>query len=177
MLRSIFLVVLAVTTVAMAVPAKAADLTIAVIDMQQILSESEAAKSIKTQIDARREALKKEASALETDWKKARDAAIAKRAEMSKEDLAKAEQDLNKKLVENRSKIQKSQNALEGSMDQAVNELRKNLVEVTSALATEKKIQLVITKQNVVIGDMSLDITKEVMTRLNAKVKNIKLAK
>jgi Skp family chaperone for outer membrane proteins len=42
-------------------------------------------------------------------------------------------------------------------------------------LATEKKIQLVITKQNVVIGDKGLEITGDVMTKLNAKVKTIKV--
>ena len=39
----------------------------------------------------------------------------------------------------------------------------------------EKKIRMVIDKKSLLIGDENLDITKEIIKRLNSKLKSIKL--
>ena len=39
----------------------------------------------------------------------------------------------------------------------------------------EKQIRMVIDKKNLILGDENLDITKEIISRLNDKLKSIKL--
>ena len=39
----------------------------------------------------------------------------------------------------------------------------------------EKKIRMVLNKKNLILADEKLDITKDVMTLLNAKIKSVKL--
>ena len=39
----------------------------------------------------------------------------------------------------------------------------------------EKKIRLVVDKKNIILADEKLDITKDIMQALNAKLKSIKL--
>jgi outer membrane protein len=157
-----------------ATPVPVAATTIAVVDMQQILSESEAAKNILAQMKTRREALEKEVKTFEAALKKDEQALIAKqKTAKSKEEFAEARKMFEQKIAETRATVQKSKAAADESFNKAISELRGHILTTVSDLATERKIQLVITKQNVVIGDKGLEITSEVMTRLNAKVKAI----
>lgn len=174
MLRFLTLTAIAILSFGAIKPALA-DTSIAVIDMQQILSESDAAKSILSQMKVKRDGLEKEIKSLEDKLKASEGELIKKKETLKPEEFAAARKEFEKKLIESRTKVQKDRNAADAAFNGAINELRKNLVEVVSQLATEKKIQLVITKQNVVIGDNSLEITKDVMTKLNAKIKTIKV--
>lgn len=164
------LLMLVVTT-----PAQAEGVSIAVVDMQQILSESAAAKSILEQLKTHRDGMEKEIKGMETSLKGDEQALIKKRDTLKPEEFAKERQTFEKKVLESRTKVQKQRAAADDAFNKAVNELRQNLVSVVSDLASEKSIQLVITKQNVVIGDSGLDITSDVMKRLNAKIKTIKV--
>lgn len=176
MLRYALLPLIAVFCLALAAPARA-EMTIGVLDMQKILGESDAAVSILGQVKTRREALEKEIKGLETELKKDEGDLIKKKATLKPEEFDKARQAFEKKVRDTRTKVQQDRGALDRDFNAAIATLRNNLLEVTAKLADEKKIQLVITKQNVVIGDNSLEITKEVMTRLNGQIKTIKLGK
>lgn len=176
MLRYALLPLIAVFCLALAVPARA-EMTIGVLDMQKILGESDAAVSILGQVKTRREALEKEIKTLEAELKKDEGDLIKKKATLKPEEFDKARLAFEKKVRDTRTKVQQDRGALDRDFNAAIGTLRNNLLEVTAKLAGEKKIQLVITKQNVVIGDNSLEITKEVMTRLNGQIKTIKLGK
>ena len=54
-------------------------------------------------------------------------------------------------------------------------ENRKKIIEVTASIADEKKYQVVLTRDSVVIVQKEMDITKEVLSRLNKKISKIKL--
>lgn len=175
--HSTLLAFIAVLMLAISSPVHAeGGVSIAVVDMQQILSESDAAKSILAQLKTHREAMEKEIKSLEDSLKKDEQALVKKREGMKPEEFAKDRKAFETKLLESRSKVQKERASADAAFNKAINELRKNLVDVVSTLATEKKIQLVITKQNVIIGDSALEITAEVMKRLNAKIKTIKVS-
>ena len=51
----------------------------------------------------------------------------------------------------------------------------KNLNPIIENYMQEKKIRLVIDKKNIILSDEKLDITKEIMQALNAKLKSIKV--
>jgi outer membrane protein len=174
MFRRLLLAVLSLTLIASATPARA-DMAIAVVDMQQVLTDSLAAKSILAQLKTHRDGMDKNIKALEDQLKTEEGTLIKKKETAKPEEFSTLRQAFEKKLSDSRAKVQKDRNAADAGFNKAINELRQDLVEIVSALATEKKIQLVITKQNVIIGDTSLDITKDVMAKLDAKVKSIKV--
>jgi Skp family chaperone for outer membrane proteins len=173
-MRKILLILTCLLATTLALPAQA-QMMIAVVDMQQILSESDAAKDILAQLKTHREKLEREVKAIEESLKKDEQALVKAKDTAKPEDFAKSRQAFEKKLVDSRGKVQKQRKEADAAFNQAIGELRGHILTAVTELATEKKIQLVITKQNVVIGDKGLEITGDVMTKLNAKVKTIKV--
>ena len=152
-----------------------AQVNIAVVDVDAILAESKAAQSIKKQVNDKRNGflanVKKEEDKLRTEQKEIE----AKRAEMSKEELLKKAQDFEKRRLEARNSIQKKKTDLDKSYSEAMNTLTKVIFEVCQDIADERKIDLIITRQNIIVGSKSLDITAEVMQRMNKKLPNLTL--
>ena len=54
-------------------------------------------------------------------------------------------------------------------------ELLKNLNPIIKEYMKEKNIRMVLDKKNLLLAEDSLDITKEIVKRLNSKLKSIKL--
>ena len=57
----------------------------------------------------------------------------------------------------------------------ARNELLKNLNPIIQEYMQEKKIRMVVDKKSLLLADENLDITKEILGRLNKKLKSINL--
>ena len=77
------------------------------------------------------------------------------------------------------SSLQKERNNLlettSRQRNQARNELLKNLNPIIKSYMQEKKIRMVIDKKSLLLADDNLNITKEIMDRLNKQLKSIKL--
>jgi Skp family chaperone for outer membrane proteins len=87
-----------------------------------------------------------------------------------------------KKVTELRSKVSALQkersNLLQSVAKQraiAKKELLKNLNPIVRDYMLEKKIRMVVDKKTILLADESLDITKDIVGRLNKKLKSIKL--
>jgi outer membrane protein len=172
-MRTLFLILTAFAV--MASTPSFAQTSIAVVDMQQILSESAAAKDILAQLKTHREKMDKEIKTIEEGLKKEEQTLIKAKETAKPEEFAKLRQAFEKKLTDSRTKVQQQRKSADAAFNKAIAQLRENIVAVVTDLATEKKIQLIITKQTVVIGDHALEVTDEVMTKLNAKIKSIKV--
>ena len=76
------------------------------------------------------------------------------------------------------SNLQKERNDLLNNVakqrTKARNELLKSLNPIIKEYMIEKKIRMVIDKKNLIIADDDLDITKDVISTLNKKLKTIK---
>ena len=147
----------------------------AVLDVQALLSQSVAAKSIQTQLDAEREQFQKEVSAQELKLKEQEKALIASNGKVSEEEFNKKKAALEKGVVEARQTLQKRRHSLEEAAGKAIEQLRLEITKITAALSDKEKYDIVITRQNVVLAVKSMDITETVMTELNDKVKKIDL--
>ncbi len=152
-----------------------AQVSIAVVDVERVLAESDAAQSVQKQIDTKRKAflamVKKTEEKLRSDQK----AIEAKRSELSKEELLKKAQNFDRKRIEARSSIQSKKAKLDKSYSEAMNILTKAIFEVCQKIADEDKIDLVITRQNIIVGSNSLDITAKVMERMNKTLPELNL--
>ena len=84
-----------------------------------------------------------------------------------------------KELRSNVSSLQKERNNLLESVAKqrtyARNELLKALNPIIKDYMNEKKIRMVVDKKSLLLADENLDITKEITTKLNKKLKSIKL--
>ena len=87
-----------------------------------------------------------------------------------------------KKVGELRNKVtslQKQRNELLQTVakqrNKARNELLKNLNPIIKEYMKEKNIKMVVDKKSLLLADESLNITKDIMTKLNSKLKSINL--
>ncbi len=157
-------------------PARAeGGVVIAVVDVQRVMNDSDAAKDILSQVKVRREKMEKDIKDIEDVLKKNEQDLIKKRDAGQKEAFEQERKAFEKKVMDARAKAQKIRMTVEQSFNKAVQTLKENMLQVISDMAAEKKYQLVITKQNVIIGDKSLEVTDDVLTRLNGKIKSIEV--
>lgn len=152
-----------------------AETSIAVVDVQALLTKSSAARSLEKQVSAQKEKFLEEVTAQEAVLREAEKKLTAERATLSKEAFTARAREFEEKLYNTRKATQNRKAALDAASGSAMDKLRGEIYEVVKDIAAARGYNLVITKQNVIIGEQSIDITDEVMKRLNAEITDIKL--
>ena len=145
------------------------------IDFKLILNESNAGKKaqnfLKSKLEKGLKNLKNKEKNIQEEEKKI----IQQKKLISSEEYKKKVNDLRNKV----SSLQKERNTLLSDVakqrTKARTELLKNLNPLLKEYMNEKKIRVVIDKKNVLAADEKLDITKDILSRLNSKLKSIKL--
>ncbi len=158
-----------------AAPAFAAAPTIAIVDVEKILAEAKAAKSLQKQIQAKKESFQKEFSGKEAELKKTETALMEEREKLSAEEFGKKRKAYEEQIIEARKLFQKRRTSLEEGLNAAMSELRKNIAQATTDVAGEKNYDIVLTRDSVLIADKALDITADVLKKLDAKLSDIQL--
>lgn len=152
-----------------------AELTLAVVDVDVILTQSKAAKSIQGQVDKKRNGflddVKKEEDKLRAEQK----AIESQKDNLSKDELVKKAQEFEKRRLDARNTLQDKKSKLDSAYAESMNTLTKTIFDVCQQIANERGIDLVITRQNIIVGNMSLDITKDVLDAMNKKLPNLTL--
>ncbi len=151
-------------------------LSIAMVDVEKILSESKASKSLQAQIQSKREAFQKEFSAKEKELKGRETTLIQEKEKLSAEEFAKKRKSYEEKIIETRKLFQKRRNGLDSGLNKAMSELRKSIVDAASKVADEKGYDLLLTRESVLIADKKLDVTNEVLKKLDEIQGDIKLS-
>ncbi|MDX1483148.1 MAG: OmpH family outer membrane protein [Alphaproteobacteria bacterium] len=149
---------------------------IAVLDIAAVQRYSLAGKSISEQFQAYGKAFQKEAEAHQKRLRAAQNELRLQRSLLSPEALQARERQFRDQVGEVQRKIQMQRRALEKSRDDAFKTFKKNLMQVLEKLRAERKIDLIINKRVAVIyAEPHLDLTPEVLKRLDARLKEVKL--
>lgn len=161
------------TSAAMAQDADQADIKIAVVDINGILEQSEATKKIRTIIDEENQkflaSTEEEQLTLRTQEQE---------LDSQKEILDEAEFNRRLKQFQDRvsllqQKIQRQRREFDLSFQQANEQIRNLLFQIITDIAKENGYTLVMQKQNVILYDSSIDISKEALDRLNERTKDM----
>jgi len=145
------------------------------LDVNFLLSESEAGKYINNELqlinNKNIEEFKKIENSIKTEEEK-----LLKQKNILKED------EFNNKVNKLREKYKSYQelkntknNDLKILGDKAGNQILKIINEILAEYSTKNKISLIMEKKNIVIGKTELDITKNILVLLNAKIKKVEL--
>lgn len=145
------------------------------VDFKYILNESNAGKKaqnfLKSSLDKGIKDLKNVENKLQEEEKKI----IQQKKILKPEEYKSKVDDLRSKV----SNLQKKRNDLLQNISKkrakAKNELLKNLNPIIEEYMKEKTIRMVIDKKSLLLADQNLDITKEILDRLNKKLKSINL--
>ena len=145
------------------------------LDFKSILNESDAGKkaqaSLKNELEKGFKNLNDREKKLQEEEKKI----IQQKKVISAEDYKKKITDLRSKVLS----LQKDRNQLLDKVSKkrskARNELLKALNPIVKDYMQEKNIKIVLDKKSILLGDENLDITKDIISLLNKKLKSINL--
>lgn len=145
-----------------------AELSIAVVDVDRVLQEADAAEKLHKKRDKTRSEFLSELSKKEQNLREKGQELFEKRKDLSEEDFVKQRQDYEKKLLEVRKLTQERKRAFEKAATISLNQLQNKLSETVQEIAKEKGYALVLTTRSVVTGENALDITDETIKQMNA---------
>jgi len=148
--------------------------SIAVIDLEKLLIESVAAQSIHEQTQQSRDQFKEELSKLESELRKQQKQLSEERTTLPQEEFAEKLRAFEEKRLETRALLQKRKRSLDEAYTKTMGKLQAEIYRIVETMADERDYSLVLTRSNVFMGTKSLNITDEVMEKLNARVQDIK---
>ena len=145
------------------------------IDFKFILNNSVAGKKAQTELKKNYEkninALMQKEKKIQEEEKKI----IQQKKVLSQDEYKNQVEKLRSKV----SSLQKERGSILRNLDKkrtkAKNELLKNLNPIIKEYMQEKKIRIVLDKKSLLLADENLDITNDIMSLLNKKLKSIKL--
>lgn len=148
---------------------------IAIVDIQGLLQKSKAAVSVQKQLKDQRKSFQAEFSKYEDKLKAAEKELAGQRAKLSAEEFNKKRKEFEKQLLETRSLVQSRKSALDAALKEAMGKLRVEIIKIVADIAEEKDYKLVMSRQNVIIVDKNIDITQDVLAKLDKSLKKIPL--
>lgn len=151
------------------------NMNIAVVDVEMVLNESKAGKSIQKQLTDRREAFQQEFAEKENKLVESEKELIEEKKNISPEEFEKKRLEFEQQLQETRNLFQKRRSSLDKGLGSALAELRQNVVQVTAEVADKNEFQVVLTRDSVVIVQKEMNITAQVLESLDKKIQTIKL--
>ncbi len=145
------------------------------LDFKYILNESEAGKKAQAALKKKLEDGIKSLNVKEKKLQEEEKKIIQQKRVISQEEYKKKVSELRKKVSELKKERNGVLNAVAKDRTKARNELLKNLNPIVKEYMVEKKIRIIIDKKEIIVADEKLDITQEIIKKLNSKIKTIKL--
>ncbi len=168
-----FLFLLA-ATLCVASPAFA-ETAVGVVNIQQIMRDSKAANSVRSQLKDKQKGFQAE---LDTKEKAllAEDQSLVKQSStVDKAAFDQKVKDFRSKAAGAQREVQTKKLQLDKAFAGALEQIQTNVLTIVKEVAAEKKLNVVLTSSQVLYNDSSLDITAEVQKRLDSKLPNVKV--
>ena len=149
--------------------------SLAVVDFRGVLSKSEAARNIRSVVDEKRQELRKYFLEVENNLRDEQKDLSKKRSIVTAEAFEKRARKLKEKAQSAQKLAQTSNQKLKKSFDQAMDKVQKELLRTVAEVAEESGVGVVLFRSAIVIAVKKLDISKEVLKRLNKKLPDVKV--
>jgi Skp family chaperone for outer membrane proteins len=141
-----------------------------VVDAQHVVNESKAGKSIRQQFDVQRQAFSKEVSGAEAALRSQQQEIERQRSILSPDAFSAKTREFDQKVADMRRGWEQKRETLQYSLNVSLSQIERSIIEIVSQIALERKANLVLQKQHVVLVDKGYDITQETMARLDEKL-------
>jgi len=160
-------------------PARAQEVpppVIIIVDVQQILRDSLVAKNVQTQMTQRTDRYSKEVSDQENELRRTQDELERQRTVLSADVFNTKMRDFQQRYDALDHGVQATRQALQQAYNDAMTKVENTALQIIADLAAERKANLVVTKAAVLFTAQGLDITQEVIHRLDEKLPSVQLA-
>jgi Skp family chaperone for outer membrane proteins len=171
-MRSFFRqILLALLLITATLPVLAADKTAPavalLVDVQRVLDDAEAAKGVQKLLNAERVQFQTETEKEENQLRQAEQDLGKAHGHLAAAAYTEREQQLRQRFIAVERHVDMRRKMLDQSFTDAMNVVRDRLISIVKDVAHEKGANLVLVKQQVLWADKSLDVTDEVLARLN----------
>lgn len=147
--------------------------TVAVVNIQKIMRDSLAAKSARDQLKAKQDQFASEIKAKETGLKKEDEELSKQRSVLAPDAFEQKVRTFREKAAGVQRDAQKKQGQLNKAFNAALGEMQNTIVNIIGELAKEKGFKVAMPTNQALYADPSLDITDEVLKRLNSRLTKI----
>ncbi len=148
---------------------------LAIIDVQKVLRESVAVKSLTAKIEEQRNKYQGELRAQEETLRTADQELARQRTILSSDAYAQKRKDLEQQVATLQRQVQERKKGLDQLFGQGMSQVQNELANVAKEIAEERGIDLIISRAAVVIVKPKFDISSEALTRLNARLTTVAL--
>ena len=148
---------------------------IVMVDMQQLVYGSKAAKGVQAQMDKERESFSKEVAAQEDQLQRARADLERQRNVMAPDLLETKSREFQQKLEELDRTVQARQRVWQEETKAAMDKVQDSALQVVAEIAAQRHANLVIQKAAVVLGTDGFDITADALARLDQRLPSVPL--
>ena len=148
---------------------------IALVDLDGILRAADANNRVRELLDGQRAKFQEEFRAIEVNLQQSERDLLAKRELMSKDEYEKLVTAFQARVSSVQKEIQYKRQSIDNAYQKALSDIRKLAIEVITKIASEREIDLILNRDSSVIFLPHLNISDEVLLRLNERTKNARI--
>ncbi len=183
MLKNTFFSIILATFIAVSAnsPAQGADTApatapkIVVVDIQRIMRDSLAAKDLKTQLESKKNQYQADLKGKSDKLKKEKDDLEKQQSVLSKDALTQKVKNLNSEFKSAQDDANEKSVRFENAEKGASRDILAAVQEIINDLAKEQNFNIAIPTSQLLFAHKDLDITNEVLTRLDKKLPKLTL--
>lgn len=153
------------------------NIPLAVLDVQKILRDSSAMKNIREQVIKYGSTFEKEIEKERNEIRSTNQELARQRTILSPDAFAEKRRLFEEKVVGVQRLVQQRQRELDASRNKAMAEVNKVYTEIVAKLAAERNLAVILRKVQTVFTVSTLDVTQEILSRLNNKLPTVKIDK
>jgi Skp family chaperone for outer membrane proteins len=150
--------------------------SIAIVDLNLILSESKAAKDATKQFEIIQKNTEEEIIKSDKEMLEERNKLIEQQSVIAPEAFELKAKDYEKKLQNYQSEKQNKLRSLEGVLQNARNDILENVKPILEELSKELGVTVILEKNSVLLSATNMDITDDVIKKLNKELPKIKVS-
>ena len=152
-----------------------AETNVAFIDMQYIMDKSLAGLSLKKQLENLHKKNLNEFKKKEDTLKKKEQELLSKKNILSKEEFQKEISNLRSEVKKYNNDRNEKINSLTKKRLESMQRIIKTLSPILTEYSKGKNISIIMDKKYIIVGKTEMNITKEILTLLDNKIKKVKL--
>lgn len=168
--------VVAQTATETAPPSQSMDVQrIGLADLNGILQAVDANKKVRELLDTQRQKFQNEFSVVEAELQQTERDLMSKRELLSADEYDKQIKAFQQRVTQLQQDIQRKRQAIDNAYQKAQSEFRSEALSIIAEIAREMKLDLVLNRDSSLIFLPHLNISDEVLTRLNERTKNARI--
>ena len=148
---------------------------VAIFDLQRVLRESAATIDIRAQIDRQRQIYREAITKEEQDLRATDQELSRQRTILAPDAFATKRREFDARVARVQRELQERKRELEQARAFGIRRVRQVMFTIIDELSKERGFTLVLSRQQVIYADDSLDISDEVLVRLNQRLLTVEL--